>query len=126
VRKFLPVLVVLLGGIVSAALADAPALSPALSDLDRLRIEVAALKQELHQIRTERSRCEVELAPLRYQRDEAGVQEVLRTLQTTIDAAHPGYHFNPLTGGLDPIPTPSVPGPASDPGETKRPPPTPP
>lgn len=71
-----------------------------LSEVERLRWELAAVRSQLHAALAERDACRVQIVPTRGE----VVKSELAQLKAAIEAAHPGYLLNLQTGQLEPKP----------------------
>jgi hypothetical protein len=71
-----------------------------LTEVERLRWELAAVRSQLHAALTEREACRVQLVPIRGD----AIKGELSQLKAAIEAAHPGMDFDVQTGKLIPKP----------------------
>lgn len=98
-RRHVTVLTIAL--VVSVLFTVAIAQSPALTEVENLRIENLQLKAQITRTISEADACRAELAPLRARNNGDALQTELETLKTDIERAHPGFAFNIKTGKLD-------------------------
>jgi hypothetical protein len=71
-----------------------------LSENERLRWELAAVRSQLHAALAERDACRVQIVPMR----GAEISAELTSLKDAVEAAHPGFMFDIKTGKLTPKP----------------------
>lgn len=71
---------------------------PQLTELDRLRIENLNLKIGWSQAVKQLNQCVVEKGSLQDQATDRQLQEDLKAVVEAIEAAHPGFTFDPATG----------------------------
>lgn len=95
------------------ARAEGPLLpTPALSEVDKLKIEIFTLKQQLARSIADADACRSELGPVRTRLNEVAIAVEADTLATFLAAQHPGYQVNRTTWTLEVPPAkPSAPGP---------------
>lgn len=84
--------------ITMTTLAPAYAQQPALTDIDQMRIEIVNLKFALAAKDKEWSVCIAEKGPLQDQANQRFLQQEVKTMVSAIEAAHPGFTFDPQSG----------------------------
>lgn len=81
--------------------ADEP---PALSDLERLRVENYALKTQLIDTIRKNRECQTALGPLEQAANEKTIRQEIDATKAFIEGNHPGFTFDPATGSLTATP----------------------
>lgn len=79
---------------------------PALTELDRLRLQVVALQRALSREQAENDGCRAVLGPLRATANTQAVEQAEAAAVAAIEAAHPGFTLDRRTGSLVAKPEP--------------------
>ena len=86
--------------VATGAIAQTPA--PALSELERALIENVNLLAELRKAQLEADLCRAQLAQPRADATAQQVKQAFDALKSRIEAAHPGFTWDPSTGAFTP------------------------
>lgn len=89
----------------STAAAEGPLLpTPALTEVERLKVEVQTLKKQLGRAIADSDACRAEIGPIRTRLNAVVIEADGETLATAIEANHPGYRVNHTTWVLEAAP----------------------
>lgn len=83
--------------------------APALDELEQAWILIHQLQQAYGQAIQEADACRAALAPYRKQGVERDLTANLKDLKAKIDARHPGFSWDPQTGGFTKVEPPPPP-----------------